>query len=78
MTKKPPLGAAIGLAKRPRAALLFLGLLLLPLAALYGAADKSGGTPPAAAAVRVDTALATRRDVPIYLEGWVPSRPSIR
>jgi multidrug efflux system membrane fusion protein len=60
-------------ARQPRVAMIAAGLVLLVIAAVYGASDtppKSGPPAPAPAQpIRVETAQATRRDVPIFLEG---------
>jgi multidrug efflux system membrane fusion protein len=73
------IGSVIRATQRPRVALIAAGLILLVIVAVHGASDvpsksdappKSGASAPGAPqSVRVETALAARRDVPIYLEG---------
>jgi multidrug efflux system membrane fusion protein len=60
--------AAIG---RTRLVMFGLGLAFLAVMAVNRAADKPGNATPAAAppTVRVETALAARRDVPVHAEG---------
>jgi multidrug efflux system membrane fusion protein len=66
-------GSMIRTARRPRVAMIIAGLILLLIVAVYGAADApprpASTTAAAPQAVRVETALAARRDVAIYLEG---------
>jgi multidrug efflux system membrane fusion protein len=67
------IGSMIRTARRPRVVMIAAGLILLLIVAVYGAVDAPQRPGPAAAptpqAVRVETAVATRRDVPIFLEG---------
>jgi membrane fusion protein, multidrug efflux system len=60
-------------ARSPRVALIGVALVLLLIVAVYGAADAPKRSAAAAGGagqpVRVETALATRGDVPVYLEG---------
>lgn len=66
------LRASLGAATGPRAIMFGLGLLFLLILAVHGAADKPAGLPALSAspqAVRVETALATRSDVPVYING---------
>ncbi len=66
------LAALIGKAGRPRIALFGTGVLLLLVVAVNRAADKPGQSASSAAApqaVRVETAVARRGDVPVPMEG---------
>jgi len=57
-------------ARRPRVALIGVGLVALLIMAVYGAADSPPASSPASPqVVAVETALAERKDVPIFLEG---------
>jgi multidrug efflux system membrane fusion protein len=60
-------------ARRPRVVMICVGLVLLLIIAVYGAVDpprRSASGPPALPqVVRVETATATRGDVPIFLDG---------
>jgi membrane fusion protein, multidrug efflux system len=60
-------------ARRPRVAMAAAGLILLLIVGVYAASDapKKSAAPSLASAqsVRVETAVAARKDVPIYLEG---------
>ena len=67
------LGSIARAARSPRVALIGVALVLLLIVAVYGAADAPKRSAAAAGGagqpVRVETALATRGDVPVYLEG---------
>jgi len=69
------LDAAGAVAKKPRVVLFSVGALLLLAMTVYGADKQSsastGNSATAASlqAIRVETALATRNDVPIYVDG---------
>jgi multidrug efflux system membrane fusion protein len=61
-----------GAAKSPRVLLLGAGILLILVLLVYRAVDKPARSAPAAAApqaVRVDSALAVRSDVPVFVQG---------
>ena len=63
---------------RTRAVMSGVGLLLLAIVAVNRAADKPGvpASPPAPQAVRVEAAVAARRDVPVKSRVSARSRPS--
>jgi membrane fusion protein, multidrug efflux system len=67
------LSAAIKAARRPRMILIGVALTALLILAVYGAVDKAGPSAASSAGarqvVRVETAAATRGDVPVYFEG---------
>jgi membrane fusion protein, multidrug efflux system len=60
-------------ARRPRVVMIGVGLVLLLIMAVYGAVDSprrsASGSPALPQVVRVETAVATRADVPIFFEG---------
>jgi len=66
-------GSMIRTARRPRGAMIVAGIVLLLIVAVYGSADAprrpAATTAGTSQAIRVETAVATRRDVPIFLEG---------
>ena len=63
----------IGAARRPRVVMIGVGLIVLLIMAVYGAVDSprrsASGSPASPQVVRVETAVATRADVPIFFEG---------
>ncbi|HLX78985.1 MAG TPA: efflux RND transporter periplasmic adaptor subunit [Burkholderiales bacterium] len=66
------LTGAIRAAGRTRVVMFGLGLLFLAIMAVNRAADKPGqsaSSPATPQAIRVETAVATRGDTPIYIEG---------